>query len=61
MCAYFVCTAIPEKKPEIIINKELSHTIFNVDLRKLALGIISIFKIEKEQIATSLFSDYLCF
>jgi hypothetical protein len=26
---------IPEIKPEILINKELSHTIFGADLRKL--------------------------
>jgi hypothetical protein len=24
-----------QEKPEIIINKELSHTIFGIDLRKL--------------------------
>jgi hypothetical protein len=51
----------PERKPAIIINKELSHTILGVDLRKLPWSLILIFKIKKEQIEKPLISDYLCF
>jgi hypothetical protein len=35
----------PERKPEIIVNKELSHTILGVDVCKFPYRIISIFKI----------------
>jgi hypothetical protein len=51
---------LSEGKPEIILNKKLSHTILGVDLRKLPSTIILVFKIKIEQIVTPLISDYLC-
>jgi hypothetical protein len=41
---------LPEKKPEIIINKELSLTILGVDLRNLPQRTISIFKIKMNKL-----------
>jgi hypothetical protein len=51
---------VPEQKSEIKINKELSHTIFGVNLPNLPWCLISIFKIKKEPITEPLISDYLC-
>jgi hypothetical protein len=50
----------PKQKPEIKINKDLSHTVLGLNLRNLLQSFISIFKIKKEQIASSLISDYFC-
>jgi hypothetical protein len=42
--AFRISVAWPKQKPEIKINKEISHTILGVDLRKLPWSLNSIFK-----------------
>jgi hypothetical protein len=52
---------IPERKFEIIIDKELSHTIFGVVYVTRPRELFKFLKIKKEQTVTPLITDYyLC-